>query len=99
MFYKEKINKTPFSRFKKINNLNSKLWLKIIAMILLIFSIIWIINPSIFSNVKNFIADKFSYNFIFFNNWVDSILNLIIKSTFTIISVIMIIYILNIIKI
>lgn len=96
LFYKEKINKTPFSRFKKINNLNSKLWLKIIAMILLIFSIIWIINPSIFSNVKNFIADKFSYNFIFFNNWVDSILNLIIKSTFTIISVIMIIYILNI---
>ena len=93
LFYKEKINKTPFSRFKKINNLNSKLWLKIIAMILLIFSIIWIINPSIFSNVKNFIADKFSYNFIFFNNWSDSILNLIIKSTFTIISVIMIIYI------
>lgn len=96
LFYKEKISKTPFSRFKKINNLNSKLWLKILAMILLIFSIIWIINPNIFSNVKNFIADKFSYNFIFFNNWVDGILNFIIKSTFTIISVIMIIYILNI---
>lgn len=96
LFYKEKINKTPFSRFKKINNLNSKLWLKILAMILLIFSIIWIINPNVFSNVKNFIADKFSYNFIFFNNWVDGILNFIIKSTFTIISVIMIIYILNI---
>ena len=96
LFYKEKINKTPFSRFKKINNLNSKLWLKILAMILLIFSIIWIINPDIFSNVKNFIVDKFSYNFIFFNNWADSILNFIIKSTFTIISVIVIIYILNI---
>lgn len=96
LFYKEKINKTPFSRFKKINNLNSKLWLKILAMILLIFSVIWIINPDIFSNVKNFIVDKFSYNFIFFNNWVDGILNFIIKSTFTAISIIAIIYILNI---
>lgn len=96
LFYKEKINKTPFSRFKKINNLNNKLWLKILAMILLIFSIIWIINPDIFSNIKNLIVDKFSYNFTFFNNWVDSILNFIIKSTFTIFSVIMIIYILNI---
>ena len=96
LFYKEKTNKTPFSRFKKINNLNNKLWLKILAMILLIFSIIWIINPNIFSNIKNLIVDKFSYNFIFFNNWVDSILNFIIKSTFTIFSVIVIIYILNI---
>lgn len=96
LFYKEKINKTPFSRFKKINNLNSRLWLKILGMILLILSIIWIINPDIFSNIKNLIADKFSYNFIFFNNWVDSILNFIIKSTFTITSIIAIIYILNI---
>ena len=96
LFYKEKINKTPFSRFKKINNLNNKLWLKILVMILLIFSIIWIINPDIFSTIKNFIVDKFRYNFIFFNNWVDNILNSMIKSTFTTFSIIMIIYILNI---
>ena len=96
LFYKEKINKTPYSRFKKINNLNNKLWLKILAMILLIFSLIWIINPNIFGNIEKFIVNKFFYNFIFFNNWADSILNFIIKSTFTRISVIVIIYILNI---
>lgn len=96
LFYKEKINKTPYSRFKKINNLNSKLWLKILATVLIVFSIIWIINPNIFSNIVNFIADKFSYNFIFFNNRLDSILNFIIKSTFTVVSIIAIIYILNI---
>ncbi len=73
LFYKEKINKTPYSRFKKINNLNSKLWLKILATVLIVFSIIWIINPNIFSNIVNFIADKFSYNFIFFNNRLDSV--------------------------
>ncbi len=96
LFYKEKINKTPYSRFKKINNLNSKLWLKILATVLIVFSIIWIINPNIFSNIVNFITDKFSYNFIFFNNRLDSILNFIIKSTFTVVSIIAIIYILNI---
>ena len=96
LFYKEKTNKTPFSRFKKINNLNNKLWLKILAMILLIFSIIWIIKPNIFGNIENFIVNKFRYNFIFFNNWLDGILNFIIKSTFTAISIIAIIYILNI---
>lgn len=96
LFYKEKINKTPFSRFKKINNLNNKLWLKILAMILLIFSIIWIINPNIFGNIENFIVDKLNYNFIFFNNWLDNILNFMIKSIFVAISIIVIIYILNI---
>ena len=96
LFYKEKINKTPFSRFKKINNLDNKLWLKILAMILLIFSIIWIINPNIFGNIENFIVDKLNYNFIFFNNWLDNILNFMIKSIFVAISIIVIIYILNI---
>lgn len=96
LFYKEKINKTPFSRFKKINNLNRNLWLKILLMILLILSIIWIINPDICINTKNFIADKFSYNFIFFNNKLDNILNFIIKLIVTIFNIIAIIYILNI---
>lgn len=96
LFYKEKVNKTPFSRFKKINNLNRNLWLKILLMILLIISVIWVINPEIFINTKNFIADKLGYNFIFFNNKLDNILNFIIKLIVTIFNIITILYILNV---
>ena len=97
LFYKEKINKTPFSRFKKINNLNDKLWLKIIIIILIIFSIIWFIDPNWFYVIKDFIIAKFNYNFIIFNNKVDNILNLLIKSIILVLSATVIIYLLNVI--
>lgn len=97
LFYKEKINKTPFSRFKKINNLNDKLWLKIIVMILIIFSIIWFIEPNWFYIIKDFIIAKFNYNFIIFNNKIDNILNLLIKSIISALSITAIIYLLNVI--
>lgn len=97
LFYKEKISKTPFSRFKKINNLNDKLWLKIILMILIIFSIIWFINPNLFYNAKDWILDKFNYNFIIFNSKIDTILNFLIKSTILILSVSVIVYLLKVI--
>lgn len=97
LFYKEKIKKTPFSRFKKINNLNDKLWLKLIIMILIIFSIIWFINPNLFYSAKDWIIDKFNYNFIVFNNRIDTILNFLIKSIILILSVSVIVYLLNVI--
>lgn len=86
LFYKEKITKTPFSRFKKINNLNDKLWLKILLIILIIFSIIWFINPILFYSARDWIIDKFNYNFIFFNNRIDNILNFLIKCIICILS-------------
>ena len=44
IFYKEKISKTPYSRFKKINNLNAKISIKIAIILLIILSILFFIN-------------------------------------------------------
>ena len=96
LFYKEKISKTPFSRFKKINNLNDKLWLKIIIMLLIIFSIVWFVDPSLFYSIKDFILVKFNYNFTIFNNWIDNILNFLIKFIISVLSITTIIYLLNV---
>ena len=96
LFYKEKISKTPFSRFKKINNLNDKLWIKIIIMLLIIFSIVWFVNQNLFYNIKDFILVKFNYNFIIFNNRIDNILNFLIKSIISVLSITAIIYLLNV---
>lgn len=95
LFYKEKFKKTPFSRFKKINNLNDKLWLKIIIMLLIIFSIIWFINPNLFYRAKDWLIDKFNYDFIVFNNRIDIILNFFIKSTIFILSFSIIVFLLQ----
>src|SRR5699024_7450804 len=96
IFYKEKISKTPYSRFKKINNLNAKISIKIAIILLIILSILFFINPEIFLNIKNFIIDRLSYNFVFFNNSIDNIFNIIIKTILLMTCVGLTIYVLNI---
>lgn len=95
ILYKEKINKTPFSRFKKINNIHDKMWLKIIIIILIALSVIFLINPDIYIQIKDFIIERINYNFVFFNNWMDNILNIFIRSIIIIICIATSIYLLK----
>ena len=88
ILYKEKINKTPFSRFEKINNIYDKIELKIIMMILIVLSVIFLINPDIYIQIKDFIIERINYNFVFFSNWMDNILNIFIRKYLTQIAII-----------
>lgn len=95
IFYKEKISKTPYSRFKKINNLNEKIGIKIAIILFIILSILFLINPELILNIKDFVIERLSYNFTFFNNRIDNVLNIVIKIIVSLSLIGLIIYLIN----
>jgi hypothetical protein len=80
LFYREKGNKIPYSRFKKINNLNDKIYLKLLIVLLLLLLVIWVIDFNIFLHFKDLMIEKFNYSYsILPNDKFNNIVNYVLK--------------------